>query len=149
MVISNDLTDIIITYSLGSCLGVALYDPVARVAGLVHCMLPLSQIDMAKAKAMPGMFTDTGVVMLLDRMLEMGALTGRIIAKVAGAASPLDDKGLFKIGQRNYTVMRKILWKNNILIASEDCGGTKARTMLLYVADGKTVVKSCGVEREL
>ena len=126
-----------------------LYDPVLRIGGMIHCMLPLSRIDPIKAKANPGMFTDVGVPMLIQQMFDHGVDRKRIVAKVAGAASLLDEKGMFKIGERNYTVLRKILWKNNILIQGEDVGGTIARTMYLHLSDGRTVLKSKGREWEI
>jgi chemotaxis protein CheD len=149
MMISNQPGDVLVTYSLGSCIGVSLYDPIACVGGLIHCMLPLSKIDTVKAQTNPQMFTDTGVPVLIQGMLDIGAIKKRLIAKVAGAACLLDEKGTFKIGERNYVVLRKILWKNDILIAAEDTGGTIARTMYLYLDSGKTVIRSCGAEREL
>jgi len=112
-------------------------------------MLPLSKIDPAKAAINPQMFTDTGVPALIQAVFDIGAVRNRIVAKVAGAASLLDEKGTFKIGERNYIVLRKILWKNNILIASEETGGTIARTLYLYLNDGRTLIKSGGQEREL
>jgi chemotaxis protein CheD len=141
--------DVIVTYSLGSCVGLSLYDPVVRVGGLIHCMLPLSKIDPAKAETNPSMFTDTGVVALLEAVFNLGAERKRLIAKVAGASSLLDDKGMFRIGERNYTILRKVLWKNNILIAAEDVRGTVSRTMSLHMATGKTFIKSRGQEVEL
>ncbi len=149
MCISNSREDELITYSLGSCVGLTLFDPVAGVGGLIHCMLPLSKIDPEKAKIMPAMFTDTGVPALLKAVYELGAQKKRIIAKVAGAAKLLDEKGLFKIGERNYTVLRKILWKNGILIAAEDVGGSEARTVKLYMKTGITTIKQGRNEVEL
>lgn len=149
MRVSNKTDDVLVTYSLGSCVGVALYDPEARVAGLIHCMLPLSRIDTEKAQAQPEMFVDTGVPHLLRAVLELGASKQRLIAKVAGGGAPLNDNGVFKIGERNYVVLRKVLWKNDILIASEDVGGTAARTMYVRVADGRITVRSGGQEKEL
>jgi chemotaxis protein CheD len=149
MKISKNTDDVLVTYSLGSCVGLALYDPVAKIGGLVHCMLPLSSIDPAKAKNNPCMFTDTGVPTLIQEMLNVGAVKNRLIAKVAGAASLLDEKGTFKIGERNYIVLRKVLWKNNILIAADETGGTIPRTVFLYMDTGRTTVKSRGEEREL
>lgn len=146
---SNNPEDVIVTYSLGSCIGLTLYDPVACVGGMIHCMLPLSKIDPDKAKATPCMFTDTGVPLLIQTLLDMGAQMRRLVAKAAGSAQLLDEKGTFKIGERNYIVMRKILWKNNILIAAEDTGGTIARTLYLHMGDGRVVVKSQGREHEL
>lgn len=149
MKISVERDDVLVTYSLGSCVGLSLFDPVAGVGGMIHCMLPLSKIDLAKAQARPCMFTDTGVPALLQAVFNLGAERRNLVAKVAGASSLLDEKGLFKIGERNYTVLRKVLWKNNILIAAEDVGGTTARTMSLYMADGRTTIKSNGREVEL
>jgi len=98
--VSSDSDTVLITYSLGSCLGLTLYDPVARVAGLVHCMLPLSKVDRQKAEAKPGMFVDTGVPALLQAAFELGALKKRLVLKAAGCGKPMDDKDFFKIGER-------------------------------------------------
>ncbi len=146
MTVSRDPADLLVTYSLGSCVGLSLYDPVVGVGGLIHCMLPLSKIDPEKAKRNPERFTDTGVVRLLQELIDQGADRKRIVAKVAGAANLLDEKGLFKIGQRNHTVLRKVLWKNNVLIDAEDVGGTIARTMYLHMESGATTIKSQGRE---
>ena len=149
MYISKDPEDIIVTYSLGSCVGVSLYDTHVRIGGMVHCMLPLSKIDPQKALVKPCIFTDTGVALLLQELFNFGAGRGSLVVKIAGAASLLDEKGLFKIGERNYTVLRKILWKNNLLIAAESVKGTASRTMSLYMNTGKTTIKSAGKEVEL
>lgn len=149
MKISNQRDDVLVTYSLGSCVGLSLYDPVAGVGGMIHCMLPLSKIDQAKAAANPIMFTDTGVAALLQAVYNLGAERKRLIAKVAGGSSLMDEQGLFRIGERNYTVLRKMLWKNNILITAEDVGGSVSRTLYLYMDTGKTTIKSGGCEREL
>ncbi len=140
----------IVTYSLGSCVGVSLFDPVACVGGLIHCMLPLSSTDMERAKEKPYMFVDTGVVRMLGQLYEMGATKENLVCKVAGGASPLDDNGVFRIGERNYAVLRKVLWKNNIMIAKEDVGGKCSRTMILHMNDGRTTLKiNSGKEVEL
>jgi len=146
MKIARSPDDILVTYSLGSCVGLALYDKVARVGGLIHCMLPLSKIDPDKAGLRPFMFVDTGVTRLLGDLFKLGAQRQNLVAKVAGAGSPLGKEETFRIGQRNYTILRKLLWKNNILIDAEDIGGSKARTMYLYMADGLVTVKSEGKE---
>jgi len=149
MKVSNKSSDVLVTYSLGSCVGVTLFDPVAQVGGLIHCMLPLSKIDPVKAETNPFMFTDLGIPALLKAVFDLGAERKRLVVKVAGAATMLDSKDLFKIGERNYTVIRKVLWKNNILIAAEDVAGTVPRTMFLYMDLGKTIIKSRGQEVEL
>ena len=149
MKVSDDFESVLVTYSLGSCAGLSLYDPAACVGGLIHCMLPLSKIDREKAQTIPQMFVDTGVPALLQALFDMGAQRKRIIAKVAGCAKLLDKKKLFRIGERNHTVLRKILWKNDILIAAEDIGGSMPRTMYLHMDTGKTVLKIKGQEVEL
>ena len=149
MKVSNQAEDVLVTYYLGSCVGLALYDPVARVGGLIHCVLPLSSIDPAKARTNPCMFTDTGAPALIQGILNLGAQKNRLIARVAGAASLLDEKGVFEIGERNYIVLRKVLWENKIMVAAEDTGGTIARTICLYMNTGRTTVKSRGLERDL
>jgi len=149
MKIAKKPDDVIVTYSLGSCVGLTLYDPVIGIGGMIHCMLPLSKIDREKAKMKPYMFVDTGVADMLGKLYAMGAKRENIIAKVAGAGSPLGKEETFRIGQRNYTILRKFLWKNNILIEKEDVGGSKARTLYLYLKDGRTTVKSEGKEVEL
>ncbi len=146
MKVSDDPDTILVTYSLGSCVGVSVYDPVAGVGGMIHCMLPLSKIDETKAKARPYMFVDTGVIAMLTAVYAMGGQRQNLVAKVAGAGSPLGKEETFRIGQRNYTILRKLLWKNNILIDAEDIGGASARTMYLYLRDGLTTVKSGGKE---
>ncbi len=149
MKIARKPEDVIVTYSLGSCVGLTLYDPIAGLGGMIHCMLPLSKIDPEKARIKPYMFVDTGVAAMLGELYALGAQRQNLIAKVAGAGSPLGREETFRIGQRNYTILRKFLWKNNILIEKEDVGGSKARTLYLYMADGKTTVKSEGKEVEL
>lgn len=149
MKVTDRRDDVIVTYSLGSCVGLTLWDEVAGVGGMIHVMLPLSKIDRAKAESNPCMFVDTGIPALLQAVFDLGAKRQRLVARVAGCASLLDDKKLFKIGERNYTVLRKILWKNNILISAEDIGGTISRTLYLYMADGRTTIKTGGKESEL
>ncbi len=141
MKVSDDESDILVTHSLGSCIGLSLYDPDIRVGGLVHCMMPVSKLDPVKAAANPLMYTDTGVTALLKALFDRGANRKRLIVTVAGAASLLDDKGIFKIGERNYAILRKMLWKNDILISKEDVGGNIVRTMYLYMDTGTTVIK--------
>lgn len=146
MKVSNNLEEILITYSLGSCLGVIIYDPTVRVAGMLHSMLPLSKIDPHKAKASPYMFVDTGIPMLFKEAYRLGAEKKNIIVRAVGCSSLLDEKGFFKIGERNFTVLRKLLWKNNILIEKQDIGGTQSRTASIAVENGAVKIKSGGKE---
>lgn len=141
--------DVLITYSLGSCIGLTVYDPVAKIGGMIHYMLPLSKIAPDKAKAKPGMFADTGIPLLLKKVLEQGGVKDRLIVKAAGGSELMDQNKVFNIGERNYLVLRKLLWKNNILIKAEDVGGNFSRTLRLEIDTGYTSIKTREGENEL
>ncbi len=148
--ISNNPNDVIITYALGSCIGIAVYDPIAKIGGLLHYMLPDSALDERKAKDNPAMFADTGIPSLFKACYGLGAEKKRMIVKVAGGASILDDTNFFRIGQKNIMAMRKIFWKNNVMITAEDTGANHNRTVRLEMANGKVFVRTSGGEmREL
>lgn len=149
MAVSSDPGETLITYSLGSCVGVTLYDKAVGVGGLIHCMLPLSKIDPAKAAATPCMFVDTGVQALLQALFDRGATRKTLVAKVAGGSQIMDEKGIFNIGERNCTVLRKVLWKNELMVSGEDTGGSVPRTMSLIMDGGRTTLKIQGRETEI
>ena len=147
---SNNKDDVLITYALGSCIAVAVYDPAAKVAGLLHYMLPDSSLDQVKARQNPGMFADTGIPLLFKSCYNLGADKKRIIVKVAGGASILDNTNYFRIGEKNIMALRQIFWRNKVFIDSEDTGKNYNRTVRMDVADGKVVVKSSsGTNKEL
>src|SRR6056297_797026 len=100
MHVSDDPNETIITFALGSCLGIAMFDPVAGVGGLLHVMLPLSKADPEKAKIKPAMYVDTGLAQLLGVCYDMGASKKDIIITVAGGASmkKSESDDYFKIG---------------------------------------------------
>lgn len=132
--------DIIVTYALGTSLGLVAYDPVVKVGGMLHAMLPLSKTDPKKADANPCIFVDTGVPRLFEEVISMGADKKRLIIKAAGCSRPLGENEMFKIGERNYAVLKKILWKNNVLLEQEDIGGTANRTVQFDVTSGQMSV---------
>jgi chemotaxis protein CheD len=149
LAVSVDPAETLVTYSLGSCIGLSLMDPVAGVGGLLHAMMPVSSMDPGRAAGTPGMFTDTGTLALLKSVFDRGATRANLVAKVAGAANQVDQHELFRIGERNLMILRRVLWKNDILISAEDCGGAISRTLVLEMATGRTLVKSNGTLREL
>jgi chemotaxis protein CheD len=140
--VSNDPEAALITYSLGSCIGVCLWDPVTRVGGLLHYMLPESSLSPEKARNSPAMFCDTGIPRLFRAAYDLGAVKTRLVVKIAGGSQLLDDNGTFNIGKRNYLALRKIFWKNGVLIRGEDVGGSISRTVRLHVGKGEMVVKT-------
>ncbi len=141
--------DEIVTHALGSCLGLMVYDPVAHVGGLLHAMLPLSKINPQKAEANPYMFVDKGVPCLFKEVYDLGGQKERLVVKAAGCGSPIGKNEMFKIGERNYTVLKKLLWKNNVLLKAEETGGTISRTVYLDITTGRITIKTGREERNL
>jgi chemotaxis protein CheD len=144
MVVSNDGGAEIVTYSLGSCLGVAIYAPVKNIGGLLHLMLPDSKIDAAKAVSAPFMFVDTGVPRLFHATYNLGADRSRLVVKVAGGAQLLDQQGIFNIGARNCAALEKLLAQNGLKAHATDVGGLSSRTMRLDLTNGSVTVKTPG-----
>lgn len=144
MKLSNDPNAVLVTYSLGSCIGVGIYDPVSKVAGLLHYMLPESSLDQTKADKNPFMFGDTGIPLLFKGAYQIGAKKNRLKVIVVGGAEILDQKGFFNIGKRNHTTLRKLFWKNNVMIDFEEVGGCVNRTIKMEVNNGATWLKTSG-----
>ncbi|MEP7383360.1 MAG: chemotaxis protein CheD [Gemmatimonadota bacterium] len=152
MVVSDVAAERLVTYALGSCLGVCVHDPVAGVSGLLHVMLPSSDIDPQKAQRNPCMFVDTGVPELFRAAYRAGAQKERLIVKVVGGASTGDfqEPDTFQVGKRNVLTLKKLLWKNGVILRAEDVGGQRlSRTVFLQVGSGEVLVKTNGREATL
>jgi len=149
--VTGDASSVLVTYALGSCVGVSIYDPVARVGGLLHFMLPAAPTGAAEDGKNPYMFADSGIPMLFHEAYEKGAQKKRLRVRVAGGAQIMDDTGVFNIGQRNCLAMRKIFWKAGVMLHAEETGGNTARTMRFDLASGRIFLRSPGIpeEREL
>ena len=144
MKVSNNPKESIITYSLGSCIGLVIYDPVVKVGGMLHYMLPESSIDKDKAATRPYMFADSGIPRLFKTAYNLGAAKQRMKIYVAGGAEILDQKGFFNIGKRNYMALKKMFHKNNVMINKQDVGGNVNRTVRIEIATGDIFVKTSG-----
>jgi len=140
--VSEDRGGVLVTHGLGSCVAVMLWDQVGRVGGMLHFQLPTATLSPDRAKLNPGTFADTGIPLLFERMYMLGAKKKDIVVKVAGGGSFHGDTDTFDIGRRNYTMMRKIFWKNQVLIAAEDIGGNRSRTARLFVDTGQVTIQS-------
>ncbi len=147
--VSDRPDDLLVTYALGSCIAVMVHDPVRVAAGMIHYMLPLSETSPEKAKERPAMFADTGIPLLFQSLYALGCQKKDLVVKVAGGGALYDDKGLFSIGKRNYTILRKMFWKAGVIVKAEDVGGAKSRTTRLHVGTGRCTVSSQGQEVEL
>jgi chemotaxis protein CheD len=139
--VSADKGDVILTYSLGSCIGVTLHDPQTGIGGMLHFQLPTSTVDPARAAEKPLMYADTGMKCLIGKMESMGANRKRMTVRMAGAAQMLDDAKIFDIGRRNHTAIRKFLWQQGMLIKAEHIGGSVPRTLIMNMQDGSVAVK--------
>ncbi|MDX2052209.1 MAG: chemotaxis protein CheD [Polyangiaceae bacterium] len=148
--VSKDRTQSIITHALGSCLGITVFDEVAGVGGMLHVMMPDSKVALDRAEAFPATFVDTGLPLLFKSSYALGASKSRMVLKVAGGASFGDEaQDVFQIGKRNMVALRKMLWKNGVMIKAEDTGGHESRTLELELGTGRVTVRSGGELREL
>lgn len=147
--VSDDPEDVLVTYALGSCIAVLVSDPRRRVAGMIHYMLPQSNISTERAAGNPAMFADTGVPLLFQEMYRRSCVKAELIVKVAGGANVSDPNEVFAIGKRNYVVLRKMFWKTGVPIAAQDVGGTASRTARLHVGTGRVIIRADGGERDL
>ena len=140
--VSHDQEDVLITYALGSCIAVVVYEPKVKVGGMLHFMLPDSSIDSKKAAAKPAMFADTGIPLLFKACYGLGAEKKRMVVKIAGGGNILDNNNFFKIGERNITAARKMFWRNKVLIENENVGEKHNRTVELDISTGKVIVRN-------
>ncbi|MBN2028040.1 MAG: chemotaxis protein CheD [Actinobacteria bacterium] len=148
MKLSDSPGDVLVAQSLGSCLGIAIHDPVSGVTGLLHLLLPRPG-DNGRANGNPCLYATSGIPRLFRAAYAMGAAKKNIVVKLAGGAKILDEQDSFDIGKRNYIMTRKILWKNGILISAEDVGGTMWRSMNIEVGSGRLWIRNAGGRFEL
>ncbi|MFO0580785.1 MAG: chemotaxis protein CheD [Anaeromyxobacter sp.] len=140
--VSDDRGSVIITHGLGSCIAIVLYDPVRKAGGMLHFQLPTAQLSPERARQSPGTFADTGIPLLFEKMYAIGSQKRNIVVKAAGGGNFHGDSGTFDIGKRNHTTMRKIFWKAQVLVAAEDVGGNRSRTVRLFLDTGQVTVQS-------
>ena len=134
----------IITYALGSCIGISFYDPMIKLGALVHIMLP----ERVNSDANIFKYADTGVRETLRKLYAYGAVKHRMTAKIAGGAKMFDMKGkssaMGNIGERNAQMVKRVLMQEGIRIVKEDTGANYARTMSIDLASGMVLVKTFG-----
>jgi len=135
--------DSLISYGLGSCVGIALYDAQTKVGGLAHIMLPDS--TQARATDNTAKFADTAIPVLLEQILRLGAQRSRVTAKIAGGSqmfSFAQATDIMRIGDRNAEAVREVLKAHSIRILAEDVGGNYGRTVELLLDSGVFVIKT-------
>lgn len=145
--VTRDADAMLITYALGSCIALMLHDPVARVAGMVHYMLPESPDSHQGNPARPYKFADTAIPFLLQAILTQGADKRRLTVFAAGGAQVMNDNSIFNVGKRNCLALRKALWKFGMVAHAEDIGGTVVRTVRMEVGTGRVWLQTPSGER--
>ena len=144
MKVSNQVGDTITAPSIGSGIGLVVYDPEARVAGILHYMLPDASIDETNAKNQPLMFADTGIPALFKQAYMLGAEQNRIRAFAAGGAQIINQEREFNIGQHNFSALAQILTRENVVIWKQAVGGNFNRTVAIDIATGHISLKTSG-----
>ncbi len=137
--------DILTTLGLGSCVGIALYDSIVKVGGLAHIMLPDS--TQIKNNSNPAKFADTAIVKLIEDMVNLGAKSSRLVAKIAGGAHMFEFKNMddmMRIGTRNIAAVTQILEELSIPIIASDTGSNYGRTIELHTSTGVLLVRTIG-----
>ena len=136
---------------LGSCVAICAYDPVTKVGGMAHLVLPQSSEGHSMEPSPK--FVDCGIAMLLEEMEQLGAKRSRLIVKIVGGAHMIRTPGrdgLFNIGERNVKAARTVLADLGLPLRAADTGGRHGRTVRFYLDSGKLVVSAVGgVSHEL
>lgn len=142
MAVSNNSLVTLSTYALGSCIGVVAYDPVVKVGGILHMMLPDSSISPEKAATQPAMFADTGLPLFFRSLLGLKAERSRLRIFVTGGACVLASHDNFKIGERNTKATLDYLAANGYRLRQQVTGGTTNRTVHLEISTGVMTLKT-------
>lgn len=136
----------VITLGLGSCVGIAIRDPITKVGGLAHIMLPDSTV-ISNSHQNIAKFADTGIVELVRQMELLGAKRARMVAKIAGGATMFAFKGnsdVVQVGERNIAASKKKLMELNIPLLAEDTGANYGRTVTFFPETGEFRIKAVG-----
>jgi chemotaxis protein CheD len=136
--------DFLVTYALGSCVGICLYDSMTKVGGLGHIMLPYFPVSSQKQENVHR-FANTCIPSMVNEMERMGCSRARLKAKIAGGAKMFEvsgDSTFGNIGARNVLAVKETLRNFRIPILAEDTGLNYGRTLYFYVETGTMVVKS-------
>lgn len=151
MVATTDPEDVLVVYGVGSCVVVGLYDPVTRVGGILHALLPAVSWQR-KAAGKPTKFVDQGVPLLIEAMTSLGARKNRLVVYLCGGAQVINAPGFdgtFSIGERNVLAAQMALHGAGLNVNSEMTGGRVGSTIRLHVTDGKVTVKTLGQEERV
>ena len=143
--ISRNPAETLVAFSIGSGIVVSIYDPVIIAGGMLSFVLPESVAMLPrKAEPHPYMFADTGLPVLLEALLDIGAKTENMKVVIAGGAQIMDQKAEFNIGLKNHEAAAAFLMNNNLSIDHEDVGGISRRTLSLDIGSGSNIIQTLG-----
>ena len=134
-------SDCLVTYALGSCVGVCLYDELKKISGLAHILLPEACCPGNQNEVYK--YADTAITELVNSMERRGSSRSRLVAKIAGGASMFVNSTI-NIGERNVEVVKRELYRLNIRLKAEDTGLNYGRTVKFSTEDGKMTVTAIG-----
>ena len=141
--VTDEPDAVITTHALGSCVAVCLWDPVSRVGGLLHYLLPDAKVNPERARVQPASFADSGIPLLFRSAYAKGLDKGRAkVCLVGGAETTVVTAGALNVGKRNVLAARNLLWRNGVMLKGECVGGHIPRTVSLRVSDGVIDVTS-------
>jgi chemotaxis protein CheD len=152
IIASTDPDDVLVVYGVGSCVVVGLYDPVTRVGGILHALLPGLSWQHQHVTGKPTKYVDQGVPLLVEVMTSLGAKKNRLIVCLCGGAQVINAPGFsdsFSIGQRNIVAARLALQNAGLDVKSEMTGGRAGSSIRLHIANGKVTVKTLGQEERI
>lgn len=140
MAVSNNISTVLSTYALGSCIGVIAYDPGVKCGGILHLMLPEASVSPQKAATQPAMFADTGLPLFFKALIGLKAERSRLRLFVAGGASVIAGQDPFRIGERNTRITMDFIAANALRVVQTDTGGSFNRTVHLELGTGNTTL---------
>jgi chemotaxis protein CheD len=136
--------DQLYSLGLGSCIGVAIYDPAVKIGGLIHILLPTSQ-GFENGNHVKTKFADSGITALVEALIKAGASRARMKAKIAGGASMFTTNGtssVHEVGKRNIESSKETLKSLGIDLVANDTGGNKGRTIVFDIETGQLTIKT-------
>ena len=144
--ISRNPDDVLVAYGLGSCVGVVMIDPVSRISGLLHAVLP-RPAETGRGENNSSKYVEGGIEGLIAAMVREGANKNRLVVRIVGGANMLVSSGVtrsFDIGTRNIEAAQMTLDRLKMLIVAAEVGGHTGRTVRVYIADSRVTVRVIG-----
>ncbi len=145
MLVSQQPDEVLVSFGLGSCVAVCLYDPVAKIGGMLHALLPTVLADRQRDGSNLTKYVDRGVPLLVEAMIKLGAQPTRLVASLCGGAQMLAEPGFngqIKVGERNVQRAKAVLRAAHIHIRASAVGGDAGRTVKLYIVNGRVTVRT-------